>query len=288
VEIKVLRDSAVDWWGNPWLPSNELHWGRVRQVTRDTVARWLHKEFIETFFRKLASDSEGDRRRARFWSRYLGVFTDMKFGLGRRTLYSQDPDFEALIKKMEGLYGPIDSSASSTDAFIMTLGELVVVEFSGYSNAMYGYDKRRKLPFTIDQNSLLLTTVDAPNSLKHSEPCSALRLRHQDDVRGYETWEDRFADELKRKFGIVSPDKDARSPRGASLRTALGPSAGAHQPLPEAFYAFAKANKLPIEDLRTKGGNLWVRVENSTRAVNATLRSMGFSYKPGKGWWIGG
>jgi len=287
VEIKVLRDSAVDWWGNPWLPSNELHWGRVRQTTRDTVAQWLHEEFIKAFFSKLATDSEGDRRRARFWLRYLGAFTDMKFGLGRRTLYSQDPDFKALIKKMQGLYGPIDSSALGGDAFIMTLGSLVVVEFGGYSNAMYGYDAKRSLPFVVDADKWLLTTVDAPNSLKHSSPRRALKLLHQDNVLGYDVWEDRFANELKQQFGIVPPDSGRRPVRASSHPTIPRASAAGPLPLPEAFYVFAKANKLPVEDLRARGGNFWVRTENSSRAVNATLRSMGFSYKPGKGWWKG-
>lgn len=287
VEIKVLRDPAVEWWGNPWLPSNELHWGRVKHATRDTVARWLHKEFIEAFFSKLATDSEGDRRRARFWLRYLGSFTDMKFGLCRRTLYSQDPDFKMLVKKMQGLYGPIDSSAAGGDAFIMTLGTLVVVEFGGYSNAMYAYDAKRKLPFVVDANKWLLTAVDAPNSLKNSSPRSALRLLHQDNVLGYDDWEDRFANELKQQFDIVPPDGGRLPPRAPSRGGASRASVRGTPPLPEAFYTFAKANKLSIEDLRARGGNLWVRAENSSRAVNSTLQSMGFSYKPGKGWWKG-
>ncbi len=288
VEQKALRDAAVDWWGNPWLPSKELHWGRVKEATRDTVARWLHKEFIEAFFSKLANNGEGDQRRARFWSRYLGAFTDMKFGLGRRTLYSEDPDFKALIKKMKGLYGPIDSSATGGDAFIMTLGRLVVVEFSGYSNAMYGYDATRKLPFDIDERKWLLTVVDDPNSLKHRSPRSAMILRHQDDILGYGKWEERFANELEREFGIVPPNVGNPSTRVPSNVVTPRLPSGSSVALPEAFYTFARAHQLSVEDMRTRGGSLWVRTDNNTYAVNAALRSMGFSYKPGKGWWKGG
>lgn len=286
VEHKVLRDVAVEWWGNPWLPSKALEWGRVHEATRDTIARWLHKEFIEAFFSKLAANSEGDRRRARFWLRYVGTFTDMKFGLGPRTLSSQDPDFKVLIEKMKGLYGWIDTPAASGDAFIMTLGGIVVVEFSDHSNALYAYDAKRKLPFVVEELIPLRTSVDARNSLKHSPPASLLKLRHQDNVLGYGKWEDRFADELKR-YSIVPPD-GGRQPQRVPAHVAVPQaSAGGPTALPENFYAFAKANKLPVEDLRARGGNLWVLAENNSRSINATLRSMGFSYKPGKGWWKG-
>lgn len=286
VEHKVLRDVAVEWWGNPWLPSKVLEWGRVHEATRDTIARWLHKEFIEAFFSKLAANSEGDRRRARFWLRYVGTFTDMKFGLGPRTLSSQDPDFKVLIEKMKGLYGWIDTPAASGDAFIMTLGRIVVVEFSDHSNALYAYDAKRKLPFVVEELIPLRTSVDAQNSLKHSPPASLLKLRHQDNVLGYGKWEDRFADELRR-YGIVPPDGGRRSQRVPAHVTVPQASVRGPTALLEDFYAFAKANKLPVEDLRASGGNLWVRAENNSRAINATLRSMGFSYKPGKGWWKG-
>lgn len=270
IEHKALRDISVDWWGNPWLPSTELQWGRVSQSTRESVARWLHKEFIDAFFSKLADDSEGDRRRARFWSRYIGIFKDMKFGLSRRTLYSEDPDFKKLIARMEGLYGPIEAAAAGGDAFIMTLGNLVIVEFSSYSNAMYAYNARSELPFVVAENVQLRTAVNARNSLKHHEPRSVLRLRHQDDVLGYGRWEDRFADQLKR-YGILAPTV------GDGRLVAL----------PEDFYTFARTRNLKIEDLRGKGGNLWVYVDESNAEIAGVLRNQKFTYRPGKGWWKG-
>lgn len=287
VEHLFLRDVSVQWWGNPWLPSTELRWGRVSQDTRDTVARWLHKEFIEAFFSKLATGVDGDRRRAQFWLRYVGTFTDMKFGLGRKTRHSKDPDFKILIKKMKGLYGPIESSAVGGDAFIMTLGTLVVVEFSGYSNAMYGYDDSRQLPFVVEGDTVLRMEVDAPNSLKHSAPDSALRLRHQDDVRGYRKWESRFADELETRFGIVPLDGNDTPPKPSRSRVVRTFTTSAAAPESEEFYAFALKNHLRIEDLRSQGGNLWVRTNAVSKRVGIALRRMGFTYKPGKGWWKG-
>lgn len=295
-ERKVLRDVAVEWWGNPWLPSNELHWGRVKQKTRDIVAQWLQGEFIDAFFRKLSANGVGDQRRATFWRRYIGAFTDMKFGLGRKTLSSPDPDFRALVKKMRGLYGPVDTSADGGDAFIMSLGHVVVVEFSAYSNAMYVYDARKTLPFVVREDKPLRTPVDAVNSLKHSSPRSALRLRHQDDVLGYASWEERFEEELGRHFDIVAPKANQR--RSRILRSPSGrvPPEPATHPnatrsaavFPKGFQSFVAARRFRTEDLRQKGGNLWVYVADSNHHVCAALRRMGFNYRSGKGWWLAG
>lgn len=282
VENKLLRETAVEWWGNPWLPSQELHWGRVKPATRKAVASWLHREFIEAFFSKLAADGQ-DGRRAKFWKRYIGVFTDMKFGLGRRTLFSPDPDFKKLIAKMKGLCGPID--CTDGDAFIMTLGQLTVVEFSSYSNAMYGYDVNQGLPFVVEEGKLLRTTVDAPNSLKQTGNCLVLRLRHQDGVAGFDRWESRFEHELAERLGIAPRGNGGHAPQVAERRPGLRTPDRGPIALPEGFCALARDNNLPVENLLASGGNLWVRSENISHSVNATLRAMGFGYKPGKGWW---
>src|SRR5699024_7491662 len=103
------------------------------------------------------------------------------------------------------LYGPMASNTAG-DAFVMIWGQLAVVEFSGYSNAVYGYDTRRGLPFVIEKGRPLRTTVDVKNSLKQSS--KVLWLQHQDSIRGFDTWEDRFAAELKTGFGIVPAHRD--------------------------------------------------------------------------------
>lgn len=278
-EHQILRDTSVEWWGNPWLPSRELHWGRVGRKVRDVVEQWLQREFIEAFFSKLSEDGIGDPRRANFWLRYQGKFDDMRFGLGRDTLYSNDPDFKLLIKKMKGLYGPLEGPGGGNNAFIMTLGNLVVVEFGGSSNALYCYDNRKGLPFVVSKDRALRMPVDAPNSLKHSKPASELKLVHRDGDLGYAKWEDRFADLFRDQFGIT-PASQPRPRRGASGGKTRRPSRSL-----DSVDALIQEYNLTVQDFRPQGGNLWVRTDDSVHEVNSQLSRLGFGYKSGKGWW---
>lgn len=279
VEHTLLRDTTVNWWGNPWLPSTELRWGRVDQSVRDTIAQWLQKEFIDAFFGKLSSAGIGDERRAKFWSRYIGVFNDMHFGLGRDTLYSRDPDFRTLIEKMDGLYGPLEGPGGGNNAFIMTLGDLVVVEFGGESNALYCYDKTKGLPFIIDKHKPLCMPVDAPNSLKNKPPISEFKLIHQDTVHGYAHWENRFEDLFRNRFGIEPASQQRQSRRRRTRQNSR------QRETTPVFDALVNRYGLTVKDLRSDGGNLWVRTDDSVQEVNSWLSYWGFQYKAGKGWW---
>jgi N6-adenosine-specific RNA methylase IME4 len=48
---------------------------------------------------------------------------------------------------------------------------------------------------------------------------------------------------------------------------------------------FAANWKVSMEDMRPKGGALWVRTDDRIGAVAYALRQWGFNYKAGKGWW---
>ncbi|MGE0811002.1 MAG: EH signature domain-containing protein [Immundisolibacter sp.] len=290
-----LRNAAVEWWGNPWLPSNEMRWGGVVPKAREMVAEWLKREFIEAFFTKLAEDGVGDRRRANFWLRYAKSMENIQFALGARALYSTDRDFVVLRQKMKGLYTELKTTDSSNNAFVMTMGSLVAVEFGGKGNAFYGYDKRMALPF--DMSKPVVTTRNARNSLKHDQ--RILWMQHQDGIRGYDKWEKRFEATLREKFGI--------RPNAASLRVSARavpltaqPAASSQPvsrpppaPTPASVGAFsisslaswAQARNLAIDDRSDKNGNLWVRTDDSDQQVNAVLRAWHFKYRPGKGWW---
>lgn len=271
-----LRNASVEWWGNPWLPSNETRWGGVTQETRQMVSEWLKREFVEAFFAKLAQDGIGDRRRANFWLRYVKSMNNIQFALGAKALTSGDRDLEVLRKKMCGLYTELKTSDRSNNAFIMTLGNLVAVEFGGMGNALYGYDTREKLPF--NASLPLNTSVDAPNSLKHKN--RLLWMQHQDGIKGWDKWEDMFEKTLRIHFGInpvssISPKVHVPSTQS--------------NPVPEfsraAFHSFVKRYSLKVDDLTPKNGNLWVRVDDTNAQVTKVLKAWYFKYKPGKGWW---
>lgn len=194
-----LKEQAVEWWGNPWLPSNQDRWGGVSQAARDMVSNWLKGEFIELFFTKLAQDGLSDTRRVRFWEKYIPSIDTIQFALGNHAVYSREKDFVELRAKLKGLLVGLDDVNANNNAFIMRIGDLLAVEFSGASNAFYGYSVKRTLPFDLSK-PVKSAPVNGRNSLKNS--ARVLYLRHQDGVHGYSHWEDRFKDELQTNFGI--------------------------------------------------------------------------------------
>lgn len=290
-----LRNAAVEWWGNPWLPSNEMRWGGVVPKAREMVADWLKHEFIEAFFTKLAADGVGDRRRADFWLRYAKSMDNIQFALGAHALYSTDRDFVALRQKMKGLYTELNTTDPSNNAFVMTMGPLVAVEFGGMGNAFYGYDKHWALPF--DMSKPVVTTKNSANSLKHDQ--RILWMRHHDGIHGWNTWEEMFEATLKEKFDIRPNVARQRVPAHAvPLHAQPATPAQPIPPRPPAptpvgvgdfsmgsLTSWARGRNLRIVDRRQQNGNLWVLTDDRDQQVNEVLRAWNFKYKPRKGWW---
>lgn len=193
-----LKDYAVVSWGNPWLSSNQDAWGGVEDNARLMVSNWLKLEFIELFFTKLTEDHLGDTRRVKFWTKYVPAIEEIHFALGTYAMESHDKDFVELRKKLDGLIVELQDSVGKNNAFIMRVGDLLAVEFSGQSNAFYGYSVKNGIPFDISKP--VKTPVNWKNSLKHSK--NKLKLSHQDNILGHGNWEDRFEEQLRINFGL--------------------------------------------------------------------------------------
>lgn len=280
-----LRDTAVEWWGNPWLPSTAAQWGGVTSEAREMVAEWLRGEFIEAFFTTLAEDGVGDRRRANFWLRYVKSMTNVQFALGSRASNSPNRDFAVLLKKMKGLHTELKDTNSANNAFIMTLGNLVAVEFSAMGNALYGYEKDT-LPFIFDSTEPLRLSSRASNSLKNKNQ-SVLWLQHQDNIHGWRKWEDMFEATLKKNFQLLpgaAPNKSAHlvapaEPTPATLSTKYGSFA------PYKLKALSKYRHFDIADHQSRGGNMWAYTDSNDPELIQLFQNWGFQYKAGKGWW---
>jgi len=293
--LSPLRDCAVRWWGNPWIPSNDMRWGAVARATRDMVAEWLKLEFVESFFTLLAEEGSGDRRRLNFWKRYVKSIDHIEFALGGAVRASQNRDLVALLKKMEGLKSVLADPIATNNAFVMTMGNLVAVEFSGEANALYGYDSRKGLPFNLGK--ALVTTKDVGNSLKSSK--RSLWLKHSDGQHGYDRWEERFEVELRKTYSIEPSEGQhlgarIRAPRASASQPVAPKSVvrdGARGGLYASTYSlaelarFSRDRGLKVEDRTGVGGNLWVVTKARTVSDEDVLRRWGFRFKQGKGWW---
>ncbi|VVE66471.1 hypothetical protein PAN31117_02302 [Pandoraea anapnoica] len=281
-----LREHAVNWWGNPWLPSNATRWGGVAPEAREMVSDWLKLEFIETFFTKLAEDGLADPRRMEFWKRYVKSIDDVEFALGSAARKSLEPDLVALRKKMKGLTRELDAPGAN-NAFIMTMGKLVAVEFSGLGNAFYGYDAGRSLPFNTNQT--LKLGKNERNSLKQSG--RLLWLKHADGIHGWNRWEDMFEATLRESFQIHpsastrNSKERVKSSNFASSRSQQDQSQRQESYSRVALTRFVATHGLQIDDRTALGGNLWVRGDESDKRIGQVLADWGFHMKPGKGWW---
>lgn len=284
-----LRELTINWWGNPWLPSNETRWGGVTPQAKAMVSDWLKLEFIEDFFTKLAEDGLGDPRRMDFWKRYVHAIEHIEFALGSSARNSREPDFVALRRKMKGLICDLEAPGTN-NAFIMRMGRLVAVEFSDPGNALYGYDATKSIPF--DTSRTLRLPLDANNSLKQKSK-SVLWQGHTGSYDSWNKWETIVEDKLRREFGIApalfrntSFDSTRNSKSMHASRLTSIPIPRREQPYSrQALISFANENGLQVNDKSGAGGNLWVVTGTSDTKICDILTAWGFHHKPGKGWW---
>lgn len=318
-----LKDSVVSLWGNPWLRSSDKRWPSiVTDKSKALITQWLKSEFIEAFFTKMAEDGTSDQRRLKFWMGYLDSINTVQFALGTKALSDRDPDMRVLRKKMDGLITPIANSNATTNAFVMTMGNVIAVEFSD-AGALYLYDANSGMPF--DLTSAVTLSVNANNSLKNQ--VHGQRYFHQDNVHGFSGWEERFEQTLRRPpFNIsrsttknlkghsafseatfkpyspaasgsdlepskvsastTSPNTDSSHLASETSNSSLewNDYIGSKFELTK-LYKLAQWHGLTIDDYRDRNGNLWIRADKSNTDLNRVMLSWGFKYKDKKGWW---
>jgi hypothetical protein len=300
-----LRDAAVDAWGNPWLSVNAAKWSSVREDARRMVAEWLKLALIQKFFSLLAEDGRNDTRRLNFWESYHQSIHAMYFALGDNALTHPGPDYKDARKQMEGLLMTLTQGGSrDNNAFIMCIGEHVVVEFGVKGNACHIF-KRDRLPFKLSG-----AVAGNSSALKHHSHVE--RLLHKDGNMG--TWEDKFRTVLTnvvKARGPTTPvqivrdnfvDAQQRRPKIFERepivpkpvrieRPGWKESAQAHVPEPKTLFSvgelakFCEVRKLQWSDYRSKGGNLWVYTRQQGGDVAGRLTEWGFHYKNPNGWW---
>jgi hypothetical protein len=301
-----LRDFAVEAWGNPWLALNEAKWSVVAPEARKMVAEWLKLALMQKFFGLLADDGLNDTRRLKFWEAYHESIHAMYFALGETARTHPGPDFREVRKQMEGLRLTLTHSTPRNNAFIMCIGEHVIVEFGEKGNACFIFHKDR-LPF-----ALVGEVAGNSDELKHTRRLE--RLVHLD--RGLAQWEDKFREVLSSVVRVQAPDPvrgasvdrsrqpqiDVSKPRPAAAAAVIRPPVQrAPSELTEAqsrlkvwlaqpftmteFEHFCRTNHLDWKDYREIGGTLKVFTKQQGTAVAAQLETWGFRFKNTVGWW---
>lgn len=275
-----LRDALVAAWKNPWLARNDSAWGRVSNAARRMVAGWLKLELIHQFFEVLSEDGRQDKRRFEFWRAYHEQIDDVYFALGGQAYHSRNADIVKLRSSLEGRLMELIGTTSSNNAFVMCLGDTVVVEFSTTGNAAYTYPRRE----------LRIDTVARTIHVGALRIDASERLIHRDTNAG--CWEETF----RKRLSTIS---GRRGPTAGSREAGRPPPAVPQRPIAdtrmersrvakgsdEEIRTFAHLANIPLDDRRAIGGSLWLRCRGDDPAVAARLTEWGFKYALGKGWW---
>lgn len=210
---KRLCDFSIVLWGNPLLKKNLRNWDIVGEAVTQLIGGWLKLRLIEDFFELLSVDGKTDKRRVRFWQRYIDSIDDIFFALGRNAYFrNDDEDIKQLRKTMGDNLLRLDGGSSSNNGFFMVMGDKVVAEFGEMGNAVYVF-RNDSMPFE------LKGSINGTGRTEWRELKGAHHLRHQDNVHGYQKWEGRFDSYFRKNVGI-SPGKPLEHKPHASTTTA--------------------------------------------------------------------
>lgn len=228
-----LRDFVVrkDVWKNPKLRSAGLasSWNRVDEDVWRMVLQWVNWANLRGFFEVLAAMRSSDEGRLAFWSQYLEQisWTRLIFSSQTRWLAHSNPRVRSLIAREEGSYATMSSNAD-VDAFMMQLGDYVVVEFGKTPNAAYVY-KADQLPFDPYSREYAGTSGDLKAGWQGEK---AARFTH------HHGWEVDAAAELLR-LGI-RPDKQSGAAAASRAQRAADTPPPAPPPKPPPERPFAR------------------------------------------------
>jgi hypothetical protein len=249
-----LRDYVVrkDVWRNPKLKAAGMAttWNRVSDDVWRMVLSWINEINLREFFEILASRHHADEGRLEFWTKYLNQisWTRLIFGSETMSLARRNRHVSELIAREEGSYAQLTAGSRDSDAFIMQIGEYVIVEFSVTGNAAYVYSSD-----TLKFNRNAKTYEGNTNDLKYGFNGGAMaRIVHK------APWEQEAASTL-RHLGIY-PDSANQAPRGPSAPFVARPTT----------QSTARANPEPPTGTRSQESQAPAQSSNSSSSGGKT------------------
>lgn len=307
-EHEQLRDFVVQptVWKNPKLRAAGIAtaWNRVPEPVWLMVMGWVNERNLQDFFDVLAARNQADSGRLAFWSQYLKQisWTRLVFGAETMTLKNRSPAVRNLIAREEGAYAELTANRD-VDAFMMRIGDVVIVEFSKKPNAAYIY-RASNLKFDLYQRHYSGGTDDLKYGYYDSE---VVRITH---TPGWETsaqYElkrlgidiDREgltrADYLRAQAGVEAPKTAVnrvipRTPPAAnhgSPETVSSASVDRRGTTPRgARFTFAQVQALVarfpgtrMRDLRNEAtGRLWIQDSQQRELLERELDELGFRW----------
>jgi hypothetical protein len=210
-----LRDFIIhaSVWKNPKLKAAGIAtaWNQVPETVWRMVMGWVNERNLRDFFDILAARGHADHGRLKFWSRYINQISWTRLVFGSETIWQKNHNagIKALLESEQGTYATLKGSDKELDAFLMLIGDYIIVEFSKTGNGAYVY-RASDLAFNLHADTYAGSTSD----LK----CGYYRKgRSEVNIIHVPRWEKRAAIELQ-KLGIYP---DTTSSRQESARSGL-------------------------------------------------------------------
>jgi hypothetical protein len=197
----------------------------------------------------------------------------MHFALGKTAYSNKSVDFQNLRNKMRGIITELDETTSDNNAFIMRVGQYLLVEFGEKGNAMYIYDTNMQ-PFDLTRGYVSI------KKLKNKDKMES-RYLHMDTLDG--TWEDRFLTKLSSLTGRnLTLLGAARRPTARTIpprpKATTTPVASNPQINQQSVIAFCLLYGLKYDDRTEKGGQLWVKASDKVAFIKRQLLYWEFRY----------
>lgn len=297
-EHAVLRDLCVRRIGNPMLDQTKWDAFVNNEPARLMIASWLKQQLIKDFFELLAQDGAADIRRLNYWLKWEQHISEMWFFLGDMAYKDRRNTFKSLRERMGGsIRKLVEPSRLENNAFVMRIGDYLVIEFSTKNNAMFLYEADVASPLM----KMEARTTPYLKNLKGFKD----KYTHS----GY--WELAFDKVLRVALRNSSKSRSAQtntrittistSKESPSVTTSLN-STKSTSNLKIPIYVRTPANltlnidhlllmamkaDVPVDDNRSKGGSLWVilPIKETNREFAKYLEDTGFKYKAGQGYW---
>ena len=227
-----LQDISVRLWGNPWLAANAHQW-QCSQEARNMVAYWLKCYLLQEFLSILSSDDADNQRRLNFWELYCEDMQGMYFALGSDAFIRGNTKLYKLRHDAKGLIVKLAEGRNDIHALILQFGQHHVVEFNRYHYPAHFYDTQHGLPpFYLSKGWMEIGALSASKLGKGVGATAPSKpMRHHDTNQL--AWEGEFAH-------IMGATENA-------------------------IKAFCRKYRCQHEDLRSQGGQEWMRPTGQTQ-----------------------
>jgi hypothetical protein len=173
-----IRQALVDRLGDPRVSTHTVVWSRISERARQVMRRWLVDDTLRVFFEVIseALQENPDKKiqweaRRRFWTGYLDDISDAWVALspGAESVTRTNAAFRDIP------HGHM-SGASANSVLLMTIDNLVVVEFSHAGGIRYwppsdrdGIDRHPRPEMFQEQYGILDFRVPAGWNIPHYE-----------------------------------------------------------------------------------------------------------------------